>query len=174
MNGRKTRHVEGFEKKLKPGETILEFLEGWIGDMMGTGKNRQQNGSLIVTNERLVFFQNGYLFGDIFETIPLSKISSIEQKSFMGHKVITAHTAHDELKFKTFEAASMVESMNAAIERGREAPSAQPPAAVATAATPVAADPIQQLKSLAELRDSGVITAQEFEAKKAQLLAKIG
>jgi hypothetical protein len=31
----------------------------------------------------------------------------------------------------------------------------------------------EQLKQLAELRDSGVITAQEFEAKKAQLLERM-
>lgn len=40
----------------------------------------------------------------------------------------------------------------------------QPPA---PAATP---DPIEKLKELGELRDKGVLTAEEFEAQKAKLL----
>ena len=34
-------------------------------------------------------------------------------------------------------------------------------------------DPLQQLKTLAELRDSGVITDEEFEQKKAELLSLV-
>lgn len=45
----------------------------------------------------------------------------------------------------------------------------QAPAPSQTA--PAAADPIQKLKELAELRDSGVLTEEEFAAQKAKLLA---
>jgi hypothetical protein len=38
-------------------------------------------------------------------------------------------------------------------------------------APPPAADPIEQLKELAGLRDSGVLTEEEFAAQKAKLLA---
>jgi putative oligomerization/nucleic acid binding protein len=47
----------------------------------------------------------------------------------------------------------------------------QPPAAPAPAATPAAApDYTAELEKLAKLRDEGVITAEDFEAKKKQLL----
>lgn len=46
---------------------------------------------------------------------------------------------------------------------------APPPAPEPAAAAP-AADPIQQLKQLGELRDSGVLTDAEFEAQKAKIL----
>lgn len=36
---------------------------------------------------------------------------------------------------------------------------------------PASVDPIDQLKKLAELRDMGIVTEEEFEAKKKQLLA---
>ncbi len=36
-----------------------------------------------------------------------------------------------------------------------------------------APDPIDQLRKLGELRDAGVLTASEFEAKKAELLARM-
>jgi hypothetical protein len=44
-----------------------------------------------------------------------------------------------------------------------EQPQAAPPAA--------AADPIDRLKELGELRDKGVLTEEEFEAQKAKVLA---
>jgi membrane protease subunit (stomatin/prohibitin family) len=43
----------------------------------------------------------------------------------------------------------------------------QPQAAPA----PAAADPIDRLKELGELRDSGVLTEEEFQAQKAKVLA---
>lgn len=50
----------------------------------------------------------------------------------------------------------------------QEAPPPQP-SAPAPAAAPDA-DPIAQLKELGELRDSGVLTEDEFAAQKAKLL----
>jgi len=45
-----------------------------------------------------------------------------------------------------------------------------PPPAPAPAAAP-APDPIAQLKQLAELKDQGVLTEQEFATQKARILA---
>jgi membrane protease subunit (stomatin/prohibitin family) len=39
------------------------------------------------------------------------------------------------------------------------------------AAPPPAVDPIDRLKELGELRDSGVLTEEEFQAQKAKVLA---
>ena len=44
-----------------------------------------------------------------------------------------------------------------------EQPQAAPP--------PAAPDPIDRLKELGELRDSGVLTEEEFQAQKAKILA---
>jgi hypothetical protein len=41
----------------------------------------------------------------------------------------------------------------------------------ATPATAPAPDPLDQLRKLAELRDAGIVTNEEFDAKKAQLLS---
>lgn len=70
--------------------------------MMGTGKDKQYNGALILTNERLAFVQKG-LVGEIFQTLPFEKVTSIETRSFMGYRMIAFHTSHDDLTFKTFE-----------------------------------------------------------------------
>jgi hypothetical protein len=47
------------------------------------------------------------------------------------------------------------------------APQQAPPPQAGAAA----ADPIEQLKELGELRDSGVLTEEEFAAQKAKILA---
>jgi Short C-terminal domain len=45
--------------------------------------------------------------------------------------------------------------------------------AAPTAATAAAPDPLDQLKKLAELRDAGVLSDAEFEAKKSELLGSV-
>jgi hypothetical protein len=52
----------------------------------------------------------------------------------------------------------------------QEAPPQQAYAEPAPAAAPAAADPVAQLKELGELRDSGVLTDEEFAAQKAKIL----
>jgi hypothetical protein len=57
---------------------------------------------------------------------------------------------------------------------GGQAPAAAPPAAAPPAAAPAGASTIEQLKQLGELRDSGVLTPEEFEREKQKLLASGG
>ena len=56
-------------------------------------------------------------------------------------------------------------------EPGREAPAAATPVAPVPAAAVV--DPATALASLADLRDRGAITPEEYEAKKTELLARM-
>ena len=66
-----------------------------------------------------------------------------------------------------------------AMDKPAAKPAAAAPASVAPAAAAPAAqvastdDQLQTLTRLAELRDSGAITAEEYEAKKTEVLARI-
>jgi len=42
-----------------------------------------------------------------------------------------------------------------------------------TASTPATSDPMEKLKKLGELHDAGILTEEEFSAKKADTLSKI-
>ena len=96
------KHIKAFqEKKLKSGEEILDGMEGYIGEMMGKGRDTQYNGALILTNNRVVFYRKGF-FGEVIRNIPLAKISSIDVDTMLGHKTIEFHTSHDSIRFKTF------------------------------------------------------------------------
>jgi len=87
-------------------------------------------------------------------------------------------TAINDLDIETQE---LSDADVTAIEAAEAEPAAQAPAAAAPAqaapppAAPAAPEPaapdyINELKKLAELRDMGILTAEEFEAKKKQLL----
>jgi hypothetical protein len=66
---------------------------------------------------------------------------------------------------------SSQEQRLAELESQQQAPSAPPPAAAPTAAAPAGGSVIEQLKQLGELRDSGVLTPEEFESQKQKILA---
>jgi hypothetical protein len=167
MKGKDNKHVTAFQStKLKPNEKIECHLEGWIGEMMGKGDNAQHNGQFILTNERACFYRRGIL-GEVFESMPLNKITSIETLSRMGYRVIRLHTSHDELAFKTFEAKDDFDRVYDRLEEIRHGNSATPHQAA------VAVDPIEQLRKLKDLVDAGVISPEEFGAKKAELLARL-
>lgn len=167
MNGKQTPHYVHFtQTKLKGGETPLLFLEGWIGEMMGKGKDAQHNGCFILTDQRAVFSRKG-MMGEVFQAMPLEKISSVETRSNMGYRVLTMHTSHDELRFKTFEAAPLFEQTYNRLEELRHQPQS------ADAASSKAESPVDMIRKLAELRDSGILSEEEFSAKKQDLLSKL-
>lgn len=168
MKGQEIKHVVAFKQNhLKRGERVQLFLEGWIGEMMGKGDKTQHNGTFILTDQRACFYRKG-LLGEVFETIPIARITSVETKSVLGYRVLRLHTSHDDLKFKTYEDKGLFDSVHARLEAlrdHREAP--------ASAAALVAINPMEQLKTLGELRDAGVVTDEEFASKKAELLARL-
>lgn len=97
-----SEHVDKFEKlHLKKNEKIEIYVNGYIGNHLGTGDETHYTGSLIITDERAAFFHSGE-FGDIFKTIPLNTITDIQRKAFLGHRTIKINTYNSSLTFKTF------------------------------------------------------------------------
>lgn len=98
-----SKHVVKFrEAHLQPSEEIVAWGEGYIGEMMGSGDKTQHNGVLIITNERVVFYRKG-IFGEVLQTIPLNKITSIKRTSTMFHRRVCINASQDKLDFKTFD-----------------------------------------------------------------------
>ena len=165
MTEQDNAHIRTFrQEKLMPGETLVGHLEGWIGEKMGQGERIRHNGQFILTNERVCFYRKDP-FEEVFETIPLSKISSVETLSLMGYRVLRLHTAHDDLEFKTLEPKTLFDEVLAQLERLRNE--------LPVASTAPAESITDQIKKLGELRDGGLLTEDEFNAKKAELLARL-
>ena len=166
MRGKENKHTEKFRAtKLKPSETIEFHLEGWIGDVMGKGDKTQRNGQFILTSERACFYRRGFV-GEVFETIPLGKVTSVETLSRMGFRCLRLHTSHDELAFKTFEDKQLFDQVYDRLEELRHKSTRSE-----TAVSDVS--PLDQLQKLADLREAGILTEEEFSSKKSSLLDRL-
>ena len=80
---------------------------------------------------------------------------------------------HQAEKFADQDAATAAERQQAYNQQMAPPPAAAPAAPPPAAAPPApdTTDMVAQLRSLAELRDQGILTEEEFAAQKAKLLA---
>lgn len=152
-------------KAQKPGETVDYVVNGWTGNMMGQGLNKQRNGALILTDQRVVFYRK-FLLTEVCETIPLDKITSIDRSRGI-HGQLTIHAAATILHFKSLEM-KRLDEMHERLERrvGEMASRVQDVRAPA----PADDSTVGQIERLAALRDKGVLTDEEFAAQKSRLL----
>ena len=150
-----------------PEETLEADIKGWLDRETGQGGVIQHDGQFVLTNKRACFYSEAP-FEEIFETIPLSKITSVETSSLMGYRVLRVHTAHDDLEFKTLEPKALFDNVLAHLERLRNEP-----AGGSVRQTASAESVTDQIKKLGELRDAGLLTNDEFNTKKAELLARL-
>lgn len=81
--------------------------------------------------------------------------------------MLRLHTSHDDLAFKTFEAKDVFDDLYQKLEALRHGPAIDRPKSA-----PVDS-PADLLSRLGQLRDAGVLTEEEFKAKKAEILARI-
>ena len=168
MSKQDKKHIGTFRQdKLMPDETLEAQLDGWLDKPAGQGGVIKHNGQFVLTNKRACFYSKAP-FEEIFETIPLSKITSVETSSLMGYRVLRLHTAHDDLEFKTLEPKVLFDKLLAHLERLRNEPTRG-----SVDLTMSAESITDQIKKLGELRDAGFLTNDEFNAKKAELLARL-
>jgi hypothetical protein len=140
-----------------------------------------------VTNRR-VLGQEGLIRRRSTDTL-LTSIADLKTRipalgRMLGYGDIRILTASGEAGADSFTAVSKVEAFKREVlerkTRGDSAPAPAPPAPQAPAAAPAAmpapaapADITTTLGELARLRDAGAITAEDYEAKKTELLARI-
>lgn len=152
------REVRKLPEHLQEGERVDRIL---------TGTYHNGTGILVLTDRRLLFLKDG-MVSKRSEDLPLSKVSSIEWSSGMMLGKITAFVSGNKAEVTNVakvDGKALVDDVRARISDA--------PAAPATAPAAAAVDPVEQLKKLAELRDAGVLTSEEFEAKKADLMGRI-
>lgn len=110
------------------------------------------------------------------EMIPIKSISSVTtSRDGMMNSKVSVITAGNTIDFRVSHAEAKVvkDTLTRLILGGPIGATAPAPAAVATpAASPAQPDLTAQLQQLASLRDAGILTEEEFTAKKAELLAR--
>jgi len=162
------KHLENFSaSKMRPGEKMLESLKGYMSGKEKDSKDALMTGRLILTDQRVCFYRKGFI-GEKFESIDLGKVSSIETNSLLGHRSVKLYSTHNDLTFNSFKGKEEFDPVIAKIEDWVATSSVMPKDTAQDQQSPT-----DQLRKLAELRDSGVLNAEEFENKKTDLLARI-
>lgn len=130
-------------------------------EMLVTGRYERRNGVLVATDRRAVFVDKGMLGGARVESFPYERIGSVQYETGMVFgklKIMaTGNSAEIDLCPKAV-VQEMAQCLNSHLLKGQ--PSAAAPPASGT----------DELEKLAELRDKGILTEEEFTAKKRQVL----
>jgi hypothetical protein len=165
------------DQSIEPGEKVEILIVGAFNQMV------------VGTDRRIVVLKKGLMAGATFG----HKLSSWEYRNVTGIQldtrassgILIIHAGGEEPIKSSYWASgkgSAQEAPNAITFASKPDADAQAGVAqlrkrVADAHAPqqstVAPDPVEQLRKLGELRDSGVITPEEFESKKRDLLDRI-
>ncbi|MEX2411339.1 MAG: PH domain-containing protein [Candidatus Paceibacterota bacterium] len=156
------RLTEKAKEHLDPNETIEAIVMGaYETEILGADSVR--NGIIIATNKRLVFYAKK-LMGYELEDFPLSNISSIESgKNMMGH-TISFFVSGNKVKMKWIsngEIKKFVDFVSSKI--GKESTNIE---------LPENGIP-DQIEKLSKLREQGILTDEEFQTKKIDLLSRL-
>lgn len=148
------REIKKLPSHLHDGEIVGEMACGQYGG--GTGL-------LVLTNERIIFLREGWI-GAAHEDFMLHRVTSVGFKSMLGTGKVTIHASGN-----TVDIDSVVSKDGKRFAAAAREVLSQP----APASVPSQHDPLEQLKKLGELRDAGVISPEDFEKKKVELLGKV-
>jgi hypothetical protein len=153
------RELRKLPEHLWPEEKVEEITTGYYGG--GTGL-------IVLTDRRLFFTKEGWI-GSSSTDFPIEKVSSVEFKTGMLLGKITVFASGNKSEIENVNKADgrrIVDNMRARLSKApgpvSEAPSSAAPET-----------PLAQLEQLGRLRDAGVVTGEEFEAKKAELLKRL-
>lgn len=160
----------GVRKELK---TLPSHLnEGEHIAHLASGSYNGKAGLIVATDRRVLFLSAG-MMGSQFEDIPFSKISSVQQSSGMMLASMVVHASGTKAEISNLNkdmAKALAEYVRSRTGDQQSQPqtSQQPPAQVSTEVPE--ADVADQIRKLGELRDEGLLTDEEFAAKKKDLL----
>jgi hypothetical protein len=152
---------------LDEGEEVLKAIVGTY-ETKRMGQDSVRKGLLAATDRRLLFYAKK-LGGYDLESFPYENISSIEmgKQMVMGHHV-KFFASGNEVKMKWIDDKTAVAEFVTEVKRRMKGGS---PASTQTAPSLPGPDLADQLRRLAELKNEGLLTEDEFQAQKQKLLS---
>lgn len=149
--------VKEASQHLEPNEPIVASVLGAYETKI-MGKDTLRNGVFLATDRRILFYGKK-MFGYDLEVFPYANISSFEIGKGMLGRSISFFSSGNKVKMKWInqgEVDKFIEHVKENVGKKSEVKSS-----VSVA---------DELKKFAELKEMGVLTEEEFEAKKKQLL----
>lgn len=126
----------------------------------------KRTGILVITDKR-IFFKSKKGMADDIISLATNQISNVDIKKSMITSEITIYSSSGSRLELTRIFNQMIDEVTDCLSKAQAAPA---PIAAASSSTPDIPD---QIKKLSKLKDEGILTAEEFEKKKAELLSKI-
>jgi hypothetical protein len=156
--------VADLQPVLMDGEQLIDVTTG-AADVVRLGQPTERRGTLFVTDRRVGLFTKKLGGHDLLD-FSYGLLTSIEYKKGFSYGEITLLAAGDRTRFHMIPK-DLVENLVKVI-RERMAASSQP----SQPSTPPGsgASVADELLKLASLRDSGILTPEEFDAQKAKLI----
>jgi hypothetical protein len=165
---RRDKLVQQAQPALTPGEQVIDATTGLV-PVRRMGSETVRNGIVLVTDRRVVLFTKK-LGGYDMQDFAFGLLSSVDHKKGLMYGELDLAAAGDRNHVKQMpkddveRIARLIRDKMAAAHQGGQA------GAASSAPAPAQAGPATEIRNLAALRDEGLITPEEFEAKKKQLL----
>lgn len=154
------KHFGIIEHNLLPGEKILTCFIGLHNYVSAT--QHEDNFAYVVTNKRLAYAQKGTVYGENFKYINLENINDVTLNTgaLMGIICVDSLKETFNICVDKIQAKNILSHIQQALDSVKLA-TETPSSSIS------GADEILKYKSLL---DSGIITQEEFDSKKKQLL----
>jgi hypothetical protein len=135
---------------------------------LGQGNFDGKQGIIVLTSERLFFYEKSMMGTESMQEFALPAIQALSvSKKLTGERIEVAHSGtRAEITNMGHGQADIIVRAFHQLRRDATALSLQSDAT----ARP---DPMEQLQRLAQLREQGIITAEEFDRKKSELLDRL-
>ena len=158
-------------KHLKQGEFVHSKVDAFFsGKMMGS--NSKRSGLAILTDSRVVAYTSGNFFtGEYIASYPLTEIVSVEAEKNNGTTFLTV-TANG-LAGVTFQSTGQASNLMALAEIIREKMADTKKAESKAQPLQASADPLESLQKLKTMLESELITQEEYEATRNNILSKM-
>ena len=151
------KEIRNLHNQLRRTETVME---------LGQGMFDNKQGIVVLTTERLFFFEKSFISSESVREFPMAAVSSISTEKRRTGETLTVTVSGNVAEIK-----NMMHGQSDAIARAFHTVKYAPP--IPPSGSSGADDPIAQLERLSGLRDRGVLTEAEFLAKKEDLLRRL-
>lgn len=167
-----SKDIEAIEEHLDSDEQIHYILKGASISIEG-GNSEDRKGSLTgtvrsaVTDTRVLTVVPQKIMGEDTKSLPYDDMGGVDFNKGLANKYLKIQSHGRTYKIHTTDTENTKSAKDYVRKRKKEVKSEN------KAPTGSEPDPTEQLKNIKELHDSGVLSDEEFEEKKSDLLDKI-
>lgn len=160
------KEIKMVEEVLWPDETALYISATNIEIVATNAKKKESSHGVCVLTDKRFWYKGGNFGGDTTESIMLDKIDSVNSETSILFNHLCFHALTKSYKFLCGDKKEMQKLQKTFEDAIRN----YSPIPANSSSNP---NPLDQIKQLAELRDGGAISNEEYESKKSELLSRL-